>query len=204
MAGEINVSTLTTSVLTCPVIATLKKLSGMYDKQRIYVTHYGDGFVDGGGDFYYDAKDTTSADNGITVIKAADGKCWKREVQGEINLYWAGISESQDNAAALQKTINLVRQMAVANKSASGIPRITIPAGKKIIINSQIEAAPYIKLDALGPVWLDFSRCSSGEGKMGFRVHNTTKFDDDMGKCLPTSHHFSMVQSLFRGRAKRK
>lgn len=40
------------------------------------------------GFFYYDASDTTSVDNGGTVIVASNGKRWKRVFDGVVNILW--------------------------------------------------------------------------------------------------------------------
>ena len=42
------------------------------------------------GFFYYDATDTTSTDNGGTIIVSANGKRWKRVFDGSVNVNWFG------------------------------------------------------------------------------------------------------------------
>lgn len=42
------------------------------------------------GFFYYDASDTSSTDNGGTVIVSSNGKRWKRNYTGNINVKWFG------------------------------------------------------------------------------------------------------------------
>lgn len=42
------------------------------------------------GFFYYDAADTTSADNGGTIIVSSNGKRWKRLFEGAVNVKWFG------------------------------------------------------------------------------------------------------------------
>lgn len=46
------------------------------------------------GFFYYDSADTTSVDNGGTVIVASNGKRWKRLYDGAVNVNWFGVNIS--------------------------------------------------------------------------------------------------------------
>ena len=74
-----------------------------------FITGYyaaGDG---GGGHYYCDAADTTSADNGITVIVAADGGRWKLAITGMVSIRQCGVNPSQPratNSARLQAAID--------------------------------------------------------------------------------------------------
>lgn len=60
---------------------------------------------DGGAAFYYlDESDTTSADNGVTVIVASDGGRWKLNHNGSINVRQAGArGDGSDDIVALQR-----------------------------------------------------------------------------------------------------
>lgn len=65
--------------------------------------------LDGGaGIFRVDASDTTSADNGGTVLVDASGRRWKREVSGAVNVLWFGAVGDgvADDTAAIQAAIN--------------------------------------------------------------------------------------------------
>ncbi len=62
-------------------IAELRTIEPVEPNQHILVRSYYEGKNVGGGTFYYDAKDTTSADNGGTVIVTAGGMRWKRIYQ---------------------------------------------------------------------------------------------------------------------------
>lgn len=75
---------------------------------------------DGGGVFYYDASDTTTADNGGTVIVDASGKRWKRQFTNQVYATWFGVraDDSTDNTTALQAAFD-----AAANKT------LVLPAG---------------------------------------------------------------------------
>ena len=67
-------------------------------------TAVGDG---GDGLFYFDAADTTSADNDFTTIVTATGKRWKRAYSGSKMLTWAGVKPGTDVTSALQNAINV-------------------------------------------------------------------------------------------------
>lgn len=60
------------------------------------------------GFFYYDSADTTSVDNGGTVIVSSNGKRWKRMFEGAVNVFWfmtaAQIADVVSGAALLDVT----------------------------------------------------------------------------------------------------
>lgn len=58
------------------------------------------------GIFQRDAGDTTSADNGGTIIVDASGRRWKRIYSGLPDIRWFGAILGQDNTAAIQATLN--------------------------------------------------------------------------------------------------
>lgn len=86
-------------------IAELKTLLKTTPSQNAFVSGYyaeGDG---GGGPYYLDSADTTSADNGGTIIVAADGGRWKLVNGGTVSINqfgakgdWNGVSGSDDTA----------------------------------------------------------------------------------------------------------
>ena len=71
------------------------------------------------GFFYYDANDTTSADNGGTVIVGADGWRWKRVFDGAASVKWFGAVGNgiADDGPAIQMALN------------SGTKAVLLPAG---------------------------------------------------------------------------
>jgi hypothetical protein len=102
-------------------IATLRLANwgaGAIPPQVILKTNYVAG--DGGGLFRYDAGDTTTADNGGTVIVDAAGLRWKRQYAGPLNAKWFGArgDNSTNDTTALQNALN-----------AAGNGALLIPAG---------------------------------------------------------------------------
>jgi|LakMenEpi03Aug12_release.lakeMendotaPanAssembly.Ray.scaffolds.fasta_scaffold93873_6 parallel beta-helix repeat protein len=90
-------------------IATLRLAnwgSGAVPPQVVLKTNYVAG--DGGGVFRYDASDTTTADNGGTVIVDAAGNRWKRQYAGPLNAKWFGArgDNSTNDTTALQNALN--------------------------------------------------------------------------------------------------
>lgn len=87
-------------------IADLRLLSASRNQKAIVYGYYanGDG---GGGRYYVDTADATSADNGGTVIVGADGARWKLSRNGTIRPRQFGARGiGTDDTAALQAAIN--------------------------------------------------------------------------------------------------
>jgi hypothetical protein len=78
---------------------------------------------DSGGTFRYDATDTTTADNGVTIIVDAGGGRWKRQYSGNLDARWAGCVG--DSTATVAGTDNLA---AFARLSALGVVIVEFPA----------------------------------------------------------------------------
>ncbi len=66
------------------------------------------GVEDGGGWFRLDSADTTSADNGGTIIVTASGERYKRQYNGALDPYWFGLTADgvADDSEALQDTVD--------------------------------------------------------------------------------------------------
>jgi hypothetical protein len=95
---------------------------------------------DGGGVFRYDSTDTTTADNGGTVIVDAAGRRWKRQWSGAVNASWFGFATSATaatnttaiNAAlAVGPTFLPAGSYAYGESGSSGIS-FTLAAGCQI------------------------------------------------------------------------
>lgn len=65
------------------------------------------------GTFIRDDSDNTSADNGGTIIVAANGKRWKRQMAGGVYAEWFGADTSagSDSTVAIQKAIDFAESL---------------------------------------------------------------------------------------------
>lgn len=107
-------------------VAALRLLSGSRNRRAFVLGYYANG--DGGGGAYFiDQADTTSADNGGTIIVAADGSRWKLSTPYAYSLKQFGAKfdgVTNDNAAWVNAFTYAV---ALTNVS------ITVNAGKSVI-----------------------------------------------------------------------
>jgi|GEM_PF-2894468 len=92
-------------------IAALRQLVGTRNQRALVNGYYSKG--DGGGGLYYlDPADTTSTDNGGSVIVSADGSRWKLALSGLVNAKQFGLREgtsdaiSSANGIALQNALD--------------------------------------------------------------------------------------------------
>ena len=86
--------------------------------------------LDGGaGIFRVDSADTTSADNGGTVLMDASGRRWKREYSGAVNVKWFGAIA--DSATYTNVGTNSSAAFQAAINAALAIGRdVYVPAGR--------------------------------------------------------------------------
>lgn len=102
-------------------IASLRTLSKTAPSKHAFVTAYRSSLpLVGGGLYCLDATDTTSADNGGTIIVASDGGRWKLVHGGEVSICQFGCvgDDSTDNSDAMDKCI----LAALAENFVVGIP----------------------------------------------------------------------------------
>jgi hypothetical protein len=106
-------------------IDSLRSLSSARNQRAFVLSYYGDS-KRGGGPYRVDSSDTTSADNGGTIIIGADGARWKRLPQTPVDVctFGAKVDGVADDTAAVLANIAWL-------PSAGG--RITIPDGDMLI-----------------------------------------------------------------------
>ena len=137
------------------------------------------------GTFIRDDSDTTSADDGATILVASNGKRWKRQFSGGVNVQWFGAKmDGTDDTAGVQAAINYVIARATAMGRPYGLPRVEIPGGRCVLTNS-ITSFPWVSLVALGPVVLDFSGLAAN--LPGIVCSNNTAIAQDALK-FPADH----------------
>ncbi len=85
-----------------PTIADLRNTEPTYNKQWIDVEKYWSDSLPPQGTYWYDASDTTSADNGGTIIVTAGGKRWKFIGQPTVETYGA-YADGRDDSAAFNR-----------------------------------------------------------------------------------------------------
>lgn len=79
-------------------------------RTRVYCIGKSNVFDGGFGFFEVDTSDTTSADNGGTILVDTAGRRWKRQYEGSVNLLWFAQGDgTTDDSAALQKAVNATK-----------------------------------------------------------------------------------------------
>lgn len=88
-------------------IALLRDFEPVQDGQQINLLGHTLAGI-GGGEFYFDESDTTSADNNGTIIVTTGGKRWKRTLIGYMNASWFGVIGGgvADDTAAMQAAVD--------------------------------------------------------------------------------------------------
>lgn len=144
-------------------IAALRLLSGARNQRAFVLGYYamGDG---GGGVYYVDQADTTTADNGSTVIVGADGARWKLNHNGSVSLKQAGClgDEVTDDAPKFRALI------------ATGIPEIivdTVEKGFRLASNVPVPRSITIKGNGVQPYAEGGPYQSKGPGSWLFFDH---------------------------------
>ena len=126
-----------------PTIAALRLVTSASAATAISVTNYALANDGGGGVFQLTTSDTTSADNGGTIIIDASGRRWYRSYAGGVNVKWFGATGNgtTNDTLAIQAAINAV--------SASGASRIDFPAGTYLASGLTISTANNIALEGV-------------------------------------------------------
>lgn len=129
-------------------ISDLKQLSSITHKYASTLGYWAAG--DGGqGDYYVDAADTTSADNGGTVIVALDGARWKLNVQRTVSLKQFGArcdGVTDDKVYVQAAFLSDVFHLTVPVGNGA---RVTVPL--LLLTAKRIEGSGFANFDSVGP-----------------------------------------------------
>lgn len=108
---------------------------------------------DGGhADFYLDVDDTTTADNGGSVIVAADGGRWKISNPENIDVRQFGCKG--DGVTSNTSQLAAIRTHAALRTEAGNTVRINFPAGRYLYSQSPNWAILRLHMNFEGEVWL--------------------------------------------------
>ena len=96
---------------------------------------------DGQGDYWYDSTDTTSTDDGGSVIVATDGGRWKLMISGQVNVRQFGAvgNKTVDDTTSIQNALNFAK---------GAVHKVYVPKGKYTI--TQIAVPSGIELYGAG------------------------------------------------------
>jgi hypothetical protein len=132
------------------------------------------------GTFQVDASDTTSADNGGTIIVGGDGRRWKRDYVGEPTVDWwgcetsqslSGADSAQDSYLGFRALVDWCESMNYSGvvKIGSGYHRISQPLDCEIsiVFEGFGPSESYIHCDHMSGPGIRFRRGNSGIRKMG-------------------------------------
>ena len=139
----INAITLLVSPAVASIAALRTSTTTTLSQSQCYVVGYNTPADGGEGEFLYVSTDTTSADNGGTIIVDASNRRWYRDTQGQpFNVKWFGAKGdgTTDDTATIQSAFN----GAVA--AASGV---YFPAGT-FIVSGEIAVTPTSGMDISG------------------------------------------------------
>lgn len=113
------------------------------------------------GLFTVDDSDTTSVDNGGTIIVAANGKRWKRIFSDAISVKWFGaIGDGvTDDAAAIQAALTFMNALAInaaytgSTTAVNGGPAVVFPAGVyRVNTPVVVTGFRHVRMEARGKV----------------------------------------------------
>ncbi|MDO6406250.1 hypothetical protein [Pantoea phytobeneficialis] len=156
----------------CANIATLRSVEPTIDGQKIEVVIYASGYKSwADGNFYCDASDSTSADDGWSVIVTAGGKRWKRKIADAVYVEWCGIPASKNIDTAYARAAVYAK----ANKVG-----ICIGAGAYVATQTIAVDIGFFSLTCpFGAAQIDFTGLSNSAG---LRVFSSAGYPDGMNR----------------------
>lgn len=133
-AADMGVSLINGAARVVNSIAELRTVLKTKNPKALVTSYYGDG-KGGGGEFYLDLSDTTSADNGGSIIVANDGGRWKRVVRGGVTPedFGAKGDGSADAAPAISTLLSIFSAISGRPGSVYQLStQITLSASNKV------------------------------------------------------------------------
>lgn len=182
-------------------IAEIRALSGTLPSNNFYTTDLGQE-----GNWYYDASDTTSADNIGTILVTADGKRIKRAYSGAVNFKWFGaIGDGVANNSSMFNTViasfsnvyipkgvyKINTTISASNKTIYGdrpsYDGSTITAGT--IIDGGFEVTgSYLNISSIGII--------NGSSSNGFTIKNNAQYVNISDCMIKVPDHGILTQSF--------
>lgn len=154
------------------------------------------------GVFQYDPTDTTSSDNGGTIIVGADGRRWKRDFTGAVNVCWFGANgdwngiDGTENAPAFQAAINFL--LSKKTVSPIGVGTIYAPKGD-YLVNGTLLANSIVSFifKGDGDAATTITRTSDTGDLFAFSVYGSISFRDVYFRHVTTTNYTTWTNSLF-------
>lgn len=150
-------------------ISALRLLVGARNQRATTLGYYARG--DGGASQYYlDSSDTTSADNGGSVIVGADGSRWKLVISGVVNVLQFGArgDGSTNDDAAFQAALTYSKVVRVPYKATA-----YVLTGVVLLPNNALLGDPWCKINHTGSGTL-FTMRGSQTTVVGFDIDSST------------------------------
>lgn len=171
--------------------ALLRLYSGSYTS---YYVRGVSNILDGGhGVFRVDSSDTTSADNGGTIIVDAISRRWKREYTGPVSLRWFGAKGDgvTDDTARIQAALSSGATGIYAPAGTYNISGITIPSAVRIFFGDGV-ATKFVGVGAPAAFtpFMNFNTLN------GFELHS---FSVQFNKTTYATNHAIYLGSCQRG-----
>lgn len=172
-------------------IADLRLFEPLSNEHSAQVSsYYTDDLSHGGGKFYFDPADGTTADDGIFTFVTPNGARWKRSLTSNVyNLAMAGVRPGDDATVALNNLVTKIINQYKTNLTSSTIPinfnngSIEVNPGT-YILSAPVRLYTLTPLNALGDVTFDGRSIASGAGI--FKISNDGLAKANKPKYLTT------------------
>ena len=174
-------------------IAELRAIENIETNEKVYLRGLVEGSELGFGDWYYDATDTTSADNGWFVVVTSNGKRLKRVNSDKvISIAWAGIADQGDLAIKWQDAIDYSDAIRIAKGQMFDSPVIVIPH-QRYTMSKGVIHPPYLSSVFTGSTLIiaNYQRNVSDHAiKLQSKNNTVNMYETENGvsfnKCLTT------------------